>query len=81
MLSPFMTVDHRIDSALPFEERRVLRRSQPERLRFDPPAPGILLQAVVPEPRPLKAPSRLRVRLGEVLMALGRRLARPDLAT
>jgi hypothetical protein len=40
MIPPFSTVDHRIDSSpLPFEERRVLRRSAPERLRFDAPSP------------------------------------------
>ncbi len=40
MIPPFFTVDHRVDSSpLPFEERRVLRRSAPSRLRFDPPSP------------------------------------------
>ena len=42
MMPPFSTVDHRIDSSsLSFEERRVLRRSGPERLRFDVPPPGM----------------------------------------
>jgi hypothetical protein len=42
MIPPFFTVDHRVDSSSPpFEERRVLRRSAPERLRFDVPSPGL----------------------------------------
>lgn len=82
MLSPFTTVDHRIDSALPFEERRILRRSAPDRLRFEPPAIGLLVPvAVAPAPRPLRRPSRLRIWLGERLMALGHRLAGADIAS
>ncbi len=81
MLSPFTTVDHRIDSLLPLEERRVLRRSAPERLRFEPPGPGLIPTPVTPAPRLIRGPSRLRVRLGWALMALGRRLAGPDIAS
>ncbi len=80
MLSPFSAVDHRIHSHLPIEERRTLRRGAPERLRFDPPGPQLLPMAVTPAPQPLRRPSRLRVRLGEALVALGRRLADPDAA-
>jgi hypothetical protein len=80
MLSPFTAVDHRIHSSLPLEERRVLRRGSPERLRFEPPGPALLPRAVLPEPRPIRRPSRLRVRLGEALMALGQRLAGADTA-
>jgi hypothetical protein len=80
MLSPFTTVDHRIDSALPWEERRVLRRSVPERLRFDPPGPALIPVAMAPPPRPLRRPSRLRVWLGQRLIALGHRLAAPGTA-
>jgi hypothetical protein len=41
MLPPFPVVEPRLDpSSLPSEERRVLRRSAPERLRLDLPAPG-----------------------------------------
>ena len=80
MLSPFTAVDHRIPS-LPYEERRVPRRSQPERLRFEPPGPGILPRAVAHEPQPIRRPSRLRVRLGAFLMALGQRLAGPDIVS
>jgi hypothetical protein len=65
MLSPFTTVDHRIDSFLPLEERRVLRRSAPERLRFEPPGPALIPVALEPVPQPLRRPSRLRVWLGE----------------
>ena len=39
MIPPFSTVDHRIDTSS-FEERRVLRRSSPEPLRFDLPSAG-----------------------------------------
>jgi hypothetical protein len=78
MLSPFTAVDHRIHSPLPFEERRTIRRGAPERLRFEPPGFALLPLAVVPAPQPLRGPSRLRVRLGEALVALGRRLAGPD---
>ena len=80
MLSPFTAVDHRIDF-LPHEERRVLRRSAPERLRLEPSGLAPLPRAVQPSPRPIRRPSRLRVRLGEVLIALGRRLAGPELAS
>ena len=58
MILPFSTVDHRIDSSsIPFEERRILRRSAPERLRFDLPAPGHpLLRAVAQHPpEPIRA--------------------------
>ena len=80
MLSPFTAVDHRIPS-LPHEERRVPRRSQPERLRFEPPELSMLPQSIVPEPRPIRARARFRVRLGCFLMALGQRLAGPDIAS
>ena len=80
MHSPFIAVDHRID-ALPLEERRVLRRSAPERLRFEPPGSAHPPVPVRPAPGPVPRPSRLRVRLGEALMALGRRLAGPDIAS
>ena len=43
MIPPFPTVDHCIDSSpLPYEERRVVRRSAPERLLFDLPSSGYL---------------------------------------
>jgi hypothetical protein len=59
MIPPFSTVDHRIDSSpLPYEERRVLRRSAPQALRFDLPSPGRL--AVRPVAHPLPEPSRGR---------------------
>ncbi len=77
MIPPFPTVDHRIDSvSLPWEERRAPRRSAPERLRFDLPAPGPGVTALGP-PQAAR-PSRLRVRLGEWLMAIGQRLAGAD---
>ena len=80
MLPPFTTVDHRID-VLPFEERRTLRRSAPERLRFPPLGFAPLPRALRPAPSAIRRPSRLRVRLGEVLIALGRRLAEPEAAS
>ena len=80
MLSPFAAVDHRID-VLPFEERRVMRRSAPARLRFEPPGFAPLPRAVRPALRPIRRPSRLRVRLGEALIALGQRLAGPEIAS
>ncbi|TNC74679.1 hypothetical protein [Rubellimicrobium roseum] len=80
-MTPFLPpVDHRIASpSLPYEERRTLRRSAPERLRFDLPAPGtpVAPRALAPAP-PVRAPSRLRVRIGLALMAWGRRLAMPS---
>jgi len=53
----FSAVDHRIDSSpLPFEERRVVRRTAPERLRFDLPPPGQTLpQAVSHAPEPMRS--------------------------
>lgn len=82
MLLPFHAVEHRIDSvSLPWEERRSPRRSTPERLRFDLPPPSLARPLVVAEPRPPRRPLRLRVRLGEWLMALGQRLAGPDIAS
>ncbi|EYD77578.1 hypothetical protein Rumeso_00744 [Rubellimicrobium mesophilum DSM 19309] len=57
---PFSTADHRIGSSpLPFEERRVLRRSAPERLRFDPPSPGGSLRGAlaVRDPQPARSSS------------------------
>ena len=80
MLSPFTAVDHRID-VLPFEERRVLRRSAPERLRFEPPGPAILPRAVAAAPLPMRQPSRLRIRLGRLLIAWGQRLAQVEAAS
>lgn len=79
MIPPFSTVDHRIDSvSLPWEERRVPRRSTPERLRFDLPGPEPrLLYSTVEPPRAWR-PSRLRLWLGERLMAAGQRLAGAD---
>lgn len=42
MHPPFYLVDHRIDpqSYYPLEERRIVRRSQPEVLRLSLPGPG-----------------------------------------
>ena len=80
MLSPFTTVDHRID-ALPWEERRAARRSSPKRLRFEPPGLAVLPRAVAAAPSPLRQPSRLRIRLGRLLIALGQRLARVEAAS
>ena len=53
----FSAVDHRIGSSpLPFEERRVVRRSAPERLRFDLPPPGhSLVQPVSYPPEPTRS--------------------------
>lgn len=79
MFSPF-DAGGRSAPSIPSEERRVLRRSRPERLRFEPPGAMILPRAVIPLPRPLAPPSRLRVRLGRFLAALGHRLAGPDIA-
>lgn len=82
MLPPFTAVDvSRVDTLLPLEERRVLRRSRPERLRFE--AQGLLAHPpfTLDEPRPRRRPSALRIRLGEALMALGQRLAGADLAS
>lgn len=82
MLSPFTAVDVlRVDTLLPLEERRVLRRSAPERLRFEPPGLVQHPLVVLGEPRPHRRPSALRVRLGEALMALGQRLAGADIAS
>ncbi len=79
---PFHTVDHRIDHAsLPFEERRVLRRSSPERLRFDVPADTaqFLIPGDLPPPEPAAAqPSWVRMRLGSMLIAWGQRLTTPS---
>ncbi|TNC50134.1 hypothetical protein FHG66_09240 [Rubellimicrobium rubrum] len=78
---PFHTVDHRIDhTSLPFEERRVLRRSSPERLRFDCPAATtqFLRLGDLPPPEPaMVRPSWLRMRLGSMLIAWGQRLTAP----
>lgn len=76
---PFTTVDHRIDYSLPLEERRSLRRSAPERLRFEPPGPAVLPPATDDAPRPIQ-PSRLRQALGRALIAWGQRLAEPSTA-
>lgn len=68
MHPPFFVVDHRIDhDILPVEERKVIRRSAPERLRLTLPAPGtpVVIVGAVPPPPPL-APglfSRLIARL------------------
>ncbi len=56
----FSAVDHRIGSSpQPFEERRILRRSAPERLRFDPPSAGGSFVDLRPtlEPEPARIPS------------------------
>ena len=76
---PFTTVDHRIGSSLPFEERRTLRRSAPERLRFEPPGLAVLPPAT-DHTLPLARPSRLRLALGRALIAWGQRLAEPSTA-
>jgi hypothetical protein len=77
MIPPFHTVDHRIGpSFLPHEERRVLRRSAPERLRFDLPSPGApILRPATRHPAEPMRPSRLRAWLGRRLIAWGHRLA------
>ncbi|WP_210527038.1 hypothetical protein [Rubellimicrobium arenae] len=82
MLPLFLSVDHRIDtSSRPFEERRVLRRSGPERLRFDLPATALPFVDLKDLPPVEPAPRRraLRVRVGLVLIACGQRLAAPAL--
>lgn len=79
MLLPFTTVDHRIDSSLPLEERRSLRRSAPERLRFEPPGPSVRAPVPDPTPTPMRR-SRLRLALGRALIAWGQRLAEPSTA-
>ena len=79
MLLPFTTVDHRIGSSLPLEESRTLRRSAPERLRFEPPGFAVLPPATADAPS-LAKPSRLRLPLGRALIAWGQRLAEPSTA-
>lgn len=81
MLPLFYAVDHRIDpSPLPFEERRALRRSAPERLHFNLPGPGlpVLYCAASAAPRPMSKP--IRVRVGLLLVAWGQRLAQASQA-
>jgi len=57
MIPPFSTVDHRIDtSSSRFEERRVLRRSAPEHLRFNMPMAG--MPAARPEAQQPTGPAR-----------------------
>ncbi len=56
MHPPFFVVDHRIDhDILPVEERKVIRRSAPERLRLSLPAPGtpVVIVGAVPPPPPM----------------------------
>lgn len=55
MHPPFYVVDHRIDaqSQYPLEERRILRRSQPEVLRLSLPGPGAPLVTYQPVAQPL----------------------------
>jgi hypothetical protein len=56
MHPPFFVVDHRIDhDVLPIEERKVIRRSAPERLRLSLPAPGtpVVIVGAVPPPPPM----------------------------
>jgi hypothetical protein len=77
MLSPFTTADHRIGSFHPLEERRVLRRSGPERLGFAPPSLSLLPTVLEPVPAPIRR-SRLREALGRALIDLGERLTRPS---
>lgn len=63
MHPPFYVVDHRIDhDVLPVEERRVIRRSQPERLRFEPlPVPPLMVVGAAPPPPPVARPLAARV--------------------
>ncbi len=80
MFLPLHSTDHRIGpSPFPFEERRILRRSSPEHLRFDLPAPGTPAPSFwrIHPPEPIRPPSGLRVRLGRLLIAWGQRLAAP----
>lgn len=82
MLSPFTAVGAlRVDTLLPLEERRAPRRSQPQRLRFEPPGLVVRPRLTLDSPRPARRPWRLRVRLGRALLALGRRLAGPEAAS
>jgi hypothetical protein len=76
MHPPFFVVDHRIDhDILPVEERKVIRRSQPERLRLSIPAPGTPVVIVATHaPLPPISPSLL-ARLREWLRR--RRRVRP----
>ena len=89
MLPPLFLPDLRVGSSpRPFEERVIIRRGAPERLRFGPephgPRPGALrvepVALGVTDPLRIGLPSRLRVRAGLALMALGRRLAGPRAA-
>ena len=87
MLSPIFLPDLRVGSSAfdtvprPYEERAVIRRGAPQRLRFGPEPLGAHrvepVALVAPDPLRIGLPSRRRVRLGLALMALGRRLAGP----
>jgi hypothetical protein len=57
-----------------------MRRSAPARLRFEPPGFAPLPRAVRPALRPIRRPSRLRS-AGRGLIALGQRLAGPEIAS
>ena len=79
---PLPTVDHRIGlSPRPFEERSLLRRSEPQALRFDLPIPGApMAPRALSSAPPIRPPSRLRVRIGRLLVQWGERLAGPALS-
>jgi hypothetical protein len=72
-MHPFFTVvDHRVDQDyLPLEERRIIRRSQPERLRLTLPGPGAPFVNVTPvRPRVQRGPG-LVARIIDLLRARG----------
>lgn len=77
MHPPFFVVDHRIDhDILPVEERKVIRRSQPESLRLSIPAPGTPVVIVSGCPAPLPVTPSLLSRLAGWLGAGLRRRVR-----
>ncbi|GGL75359.1 hypothetical protein [Wenxinia marina] len=52
----FHAIDHRAshEAFLPWEEKRTTRRTQPQTLRFTPPAPGgVVVIPHVPPPEPI----------------------------
>jgi hypothetical protein len=81
MIPPFPSVDCRFDSVrLPWEERHGPRRAAPERLRFDLPGPAAAPSFhAIGSSGARRRPSRLRLWLGEWLMALGQRLVGADM--
>ncbi len=66
----FFVVDHRVGhDDLPLEERRIVRRSQPEHLRLTLPGPGAPFVNVYPVRAPAPVTPGLFARLLGVLRA------------